>query len=114
MHAGVNISQRRACGLMEIARLTARRQIRGSATNQIMQERIIDLAQARRRFGYRSIHDLLRRQRIKANHMRIYRLSLYSEAQLGVRKRKRRKLVRLDRKALQEASIPTRFGASTS
>ena len=60
MHAGVKISQRRACGLMEIARSTARRQIQESATNQNLQARIIDLAQARRRFGYRRIHDLLR------------------------------------------------------
>jgi len=77
MHAGVKISQRRACGLMEIARSTARRQIQESATNQNLQARIIDLAQARRRFGYRRIHDLLRGEGVQANHKRVYRL--YSE-----------------------------------
>jgi putative transposase len=104
MHAGVKISQRRACGLMEIARSTARRQIQESAMNQNLQARIIDLAQARRRFGYRRIHDLLRGEGVQANHKRVYRL--YSEAQLSVRKRKRRKLVTLDRQVLQEARHP--------
>ena len=104
MHAGVQISQRRACGLMEMARSTARRQLVESTLNQTLQARIIDLAQARRRFGYRRIHDLLRREGVQANHKRFYRL--YSEARLSVRKRRRRKLVALDRQVLQEATYP--------
>lgn len=104
MYAGVKISQRRACGLMEIARSTARRQIEESESNQTLQARIVDLAQARRRFGYRRIHDLLRREGVQANHKRVYRL--YSDAQLSVRKRRRRKLVTLDRQVLQEATHP--------
>ena len=36
--------------------------------NQVLQARIIDLAQARRRSGYRRIHDLLRREGVRANH----------------------------------------------
>ena len=98
MRAGVRISERRACGLMEIARSTMRRIVVESEPNRVLQGRIIDLAQARRRFGYRRIHDLLRREGVQANHKRIYRL--YSEAKLSVRKRRRRKLVTADRQAL--------------
>jgi len=98
MRAGVRISERRACGLMEIARSTTRRIVVESEPNRVLQARIIDLAQARRRFGYRRIHDLLRREGVQANHKRIYRL--YSEAKLSVRKRRRRKLVTADRQAL--------------
>ena len=104
MRAGIAISERRACGLVDIARSTARRAPQESSSNQHLQGRIIDLAQARRRFGYRRIHDLLRREGVQANHKRVYRL--YSEAKLGVRKRRRRKLVAVDRQVLSAASHP--------
>jgi len=68
MRAGVRISERRACGLMEIARSTVRRLVVEDEPNQVLQARIIDLAQARRRSGYRRIHDLLRREGVRANH----------------------------------------------
>ena len=112
MRAGVRISKRRAWGLVEIARSTMRRAVVESEPNQALQARIIDLAQARRRFGYRRIHDLLRREGVQANHKRIYRL--YSEAKLSVRKRRRRKLVTADRQALYLPNDPMRSGASTS
>ena len=37
---------------------------------------MVDLAHARRRFGYRRIHDLLRREGVVANHKWIYRLRI--------------------------------------
>ena len=74
-----------------MARSTMRRVVVESAPNQQQQAKILDLAQQRRRFGYRRIHDLLRREGVQANHKRIYRL--YSEANLSVRKRRRRKRV---------------------
>ncbi len=49
---------------------------------------IINIAQVRRRFGYRCIHDLLRPEFPKVNHKRVYRL--YCAAKLAVRKRKGR------------------------
>jgi transposase InsO family protein len=70
----------------------------------MLQARIIDLAHARRRFGYRRIHDLLRREGVQANHKKVYRL--YREAALSVRKRRRRKAVMVDRQALQVPSGP--------
>ena len=60
--------------------------------------RIIELAQERRRFGYRRIHALLRREGYEINHKRTYRL--YREADLAVRKRKRRKGVAVPREPL--------------
>lgn len=104
MRAGVSISERRACGLVDIARSTMRRTVVENEPNQVLQAKIIDLAQARRRFGYRRIHDLLRREGVQANHKKIYRL--YSEAKLSVRKRRRRKLVTADRQALYRPTRP--------
>jgi putative transposase len=43
--------------------------------------KIVEIAQARRRFGYRRIHDMLKADFPGVNHKRVYRL--YSEANLG-------------------------------
>lgn len=104
MRQEVTISERRACGLIEIARTTARRVIEEPTENVELKARMIDLAHARRRFGYRRIHDLLRREGVQANHKRVYRI--YSQAGLSVRKRRRRKLVMLDRPVLQQPAGP--------
>lgn len=50
---------------------------------------IVEIAHARRRFGYRCIHDLLRPHFRGVNHKKVYRL--YSTANLAVRKRKKAK-----------------------
>jgi putative transposase len=47
------------------------------------------IAHERRRFGYRRIHVLLRREGISINHKRLFRL--YREEKLSVRKRSGRK-----------------------
>ena len=49
--------------------------------------KIVQIAHARRRFGYRRIHDMLRPEFPGVNHKRVYRL--YSEAKLAVRRRKK-------------------------
>ena len=51
--------------------------------------RLRDLAVVRRRFGYRQLHILLRRERTVLNHKKLYRL--YREERLIVRKRGGRK-----------------------
>jgi putative transposase len=98
MRQELKISERRACRLVGLSRTTLRRVMVEQPQTTSLRTRIIDLAHARRRFGYRRIHDLLRREGVHANHKRIYRL--YREAALSVRKRRRRKLVTLDRQAL--------------
>jgi putative transposase len=98
------ISERRACGLVGLARTTLRRMVAEPAETKRLKARIVELAYARRRFGYRRIHDLLRREGVRANHKRVYRL--YRESGLSVRKRRRRKLVMADRQALYVPSAP--------
>ena len=55
----------------------------------LLRERLRRLAHERRRFGYRRLHVLLRREGFRVNHKRLFRL--YREEKLGVRKRKGRK-----------------------
>ena len=103
MRQGLMISERRACGLVGLARTTLRRVVIEPAATVSLRTRIIDLAHARRRFGYRRIYDLLRREGVWVNHKKVYRL--YREEALSVRKRRRRKGVKVDRQAL---SVPTK------
>ena len=56
---------------------------------QDLSGKIIEIAHARRRFGYRRIHDMLRPEFPGVNHKRVYRL--YSQANLAVRRRKKAK-----------------------
>ena len=52
-------------------------------------QRLRELAAQRRRFGYRRLHILLRREGMMLNHKKLYRL--YREERLTVRKRGGRK-----------------------
>jgi putative transposase len=104
MRQGLTISERRACGLVGLARTTLQRVVVEHPATASLRTRIIDLAHARRRFGYRRIHDLLRREGVRANHKKVYRL--YREEKLGVRKRRRRKGVMVDRQALHVPTAP--------
>ena len=63
--------------------------------------KIIEIAHARRRFGYRRIHDMLRPEFPDMNHKRVYRL--YSQANLAVRRRKKAKRPPAERVPLQIA-----------
>lgn len=82
-----HLSERRACRLVGLSRDSYRNPPVVNAATQQLSAKIVEIAQVRRRFGYRRIHDLLRPQFPGVNHKRIYRL--YSQAQLAVRKRKK-------------------------
>ena len=58
-----------------------------SVRTQVLKTKIVEIAHARRRFGYRRVHDLLRTDFPGVNHKRVYRL--YRDANLAVRKRKK-------------------------
>ena len=81
------LSERRACRLVGLSRDSFRNPPMASEQTQALRCRIVDIAHQRRRFGYRRVHDLLRRDFPGVNHKRVYRL--YREANLAVRKRKK-------------------------
>ncbi|MET3443619.1 hypothetical protein ABIC94_004425 [Variovorax paradoxus] len=69
---------------------------------QALSSKIVEIAHARRRFGYRRIHDMLRPHFPGVNHKRICRL--YSAANLAVRKRKKVRRPANERVPLQLAT----------
>jgi hypothetical protein len=88
MRSEVRISERRACGLMEMHRATCRYRRRRGEDPRV-RERLRELAATRRRFGYRRLQILLRREGFMVNHKRVYRL--YREEKLGLRRKRGRK-----------------------
>lgn len=93
------LSERRACRLVGLSRDSFRNPPMASEQTQALRCRIVDIAHQRRRFGYRRVHDLLRRDFPGVNHKRVYRL--YREANLAVRKRKKSKRPLNERVPLQ-------------
>jgi putative transposase len=81
------LSERRACRLVGLSRDSYRHPPAVDEATLQLSAKIVEIAQVRRRFGYRRIHDLLRAEFPRVNHKRVYRL--YSQAQLAVRKRKK-------------------------
>ena len=81
-------SQRRACGLVGIdPRVYRYRSTRPD--DAALRQRLRELAAERRRFGYRRLHLLLKREGVAVNWKKVYRL--YREERLTVRKRGGRK-----------------------
>ena len=88
LQATYEMSQRRACRVID----TDRTSVRYQATrpdDAALRERLRALAQERRRFGYRRLHVLLRREGQLVNRKRVQRL--YREERLTVRRRGGRK-----------------------
>ena len=77
-------SQRRACRLVGLDRKSFR-YVSRRPDNAGIRQRLRELATERRRFGYRRLHILLRRDGIELNHKKLYRL--YTEERLTARKR---------------------------
>lgn len=82
-------SERRSCELAACPRATARYQSRRSDDTEL-RDLVRSIAGQRRRFGYRKITILVRREGILANPKRVYRI--YTAEGLAVRSRKRRHL----------------------
>jgi putative transposase len=83
-----NYSQRRACRLIGMDPKTYRYRSRRPDDLEV-RARLKALAGERRRFGYRRLHILLRREGIVLNHKKLFRL--YREERLTVRRRGGRK-----------------------
>ncbi|ALT76545.1 transposase [Paucibacter sp. KCTC 42545] len=103
MIAQHHLSERRACRLVGLSRDSYRNPPVVDEATQQLSAKIVEIAQVRRRFGYRRIHDVLRPQFPGVNHKRVYRL--YSQAQLAVRKRKKIRRAASERVPL---TVPTR------
>jgi len=82
------LSQRRACGLLEITRRSLRRAPTPDR-NQDLRQRLRALAEERRRWGCPLLYQMLRREGWQVNHKRVARL--YREEGLSLRRRRRRK-----------------------
>ena len=81
-------SQRRACALIGITPKTYR-YTTSRGDDSEFRERLRHLAAERRRFGYRRLHILLRREGVEVNHKKLFRI--YREERLAVRRRGGRK-----------------------
>ena len=97
------MSERRACGLAQVCRATVRYQARQRDEGDVRQ-RLRELAALRKRFGYRRLGLLLRREGVIVNHKRVYRL--YREEGLSLRRRKRKRLTSEGRGPGELASRP--------
>ena len=84
----LGVSERRACRLVRIHRSVARYLSRKGDPPELVM-RLRELASERRRYGYRRLGILLRREGFLVNHKRVYRL--YKEEGLLVRRRRRKK-----------------------
>jgi len=92
------LSQRRACRLVGLNLSTwqyrsTRQMVSG------LRERIVELAGERRRFGYRRLYVLLRREGWVINHKAVHRI--YREEGLQVRRRKRKRIGPADRQPIE-------------
>ena len=82
------MSERRACKAIGCCRMTMRYQTT-RADDASLRQRMRAIAQERRRFGYRRLHVLLKREGYLINHKKLFRL--YREEKLTVRRRGGRK-----------------------
>jgi putative transposase len=104
MRKQTDISERRACLLVELSRTVLHYVPKVQPENEQLQARMIELAVERRRFGYRRIYALLRREGMQVNHKRIFRL--YQAAGLAVKRRRKRCGVATEREQLALPSRP--------
>jgi len=89
-HLGVmlGMSERRACSIIDACRMSVRYRSRRPIDNEL-RGRLRAIAHERRRFGYRRLHVLLKREGFAVNHKKLFRI--YREERLMVRKRGGRK-----------------------
>ena len=88
LQAAYEMSERRACRVLGVDRTSVRYQAT-RPDDGALRDRLKALAQERRRFGYRRLHVLLRREGHAVNRKRIQRI--YREERLTVRRRGGRK-----------------------
>ena len=93
------VSERAACEAVGLHRSTYRYNGRGEASREL-RERILGLARKHRRYGYRRIAAILRRDGERVNHKRVWRV--WREEGLSLPRRRSRK-----RRIGEKRSLPT-------
>lgn len=86
-----DLSERRACLLLDLSRSVMRYQS-GRPDDSELRGRLKSLAEQYPRYGYPTLHDMLKTEGLVMNHKRTYRL--YREEGLQVRTKRRKKLTR--------------------
>lgn len=99
----LGLSERRACGLLEISASSLRYRARRELVEGL-RERLLELARERPRWGYRRLHVVLRREGYAVNHKRVHRL--YRKEGLMVRRRRRKRIAAGMRMPLVTPSQP--------
>lgn len=93
----------RACGLFGISRSLYRYESR-RPDDQALRDWLCELAAAKRRYGYRRLHVLVKREGWAVNHKRLFRV--YQQAGLAVRRRKRKRIAGVERQVKAPATAP--------
>ena len=88
LRVAFTLSERRACRLLRFSRPSQRYKSVAEDTTALRM-RIREIAEVRRRFGYRRVHVMLLREGWQLNHKRTYRI--YRQEGLSVRTKKRKK-----------------------
>ena len=96
------VSERRACRLVGFSRSAAWRPLKGR-DDGALRSRLKALAEQYPRYGYPTLHDMLRIEGLVRNPKRTYRI--YREEELQVRRKRRKKLIR----PRIPMSLPTRI-----
>ena len=98
------IGKRRAARLVRIGWSTWQYKKKVRRFDALLRRRLCEMAAKHVRYGYRRLTVLLRREGWKVNAKRIYRL--YTEEQLIVRTKLRRKMARRQRGTIATAAAP--------
>lgn len=88
LQAELKLSERHVCRLLWMNRTFKRYQSVKPEQDEAIAKRLGELATRWKRFGYKRLHILLRREGYTINHKRTYRI--YREAGLALRKRKKK------------------------
>lgn len=103
LRANLGVSERRACAMIAVDRSSIRyRSVRPD--DGVLRARLRELADQRRRFGYRRLHVLLRQEGCVVNRKKTQRL--YREEGLTVRRRKSRRRIAVARTPIPLATGP--------
>ena len=99
----LGLTERRACQLVSIVRSTFRRK-RNRPEPAGLRARLKELAEYRRRYGYRRLHVLLKREGFTSNRKLVYRI--YREEKLSLKIRKRKRLASMVRVPMAKPTGP--------